>query len=130
VTPAALNRIIATWQKRLKLDHIRIMVDLDDQPENPNALAAVVPDGLYDLATMVFRDDWSEHTPFELNRIVVHELLHIMFRDYGNAIRSIGQAGILSHQVEVLWHDRCVDAEEGLIDRLAHRLVEIGGIVK
>lgn len=129
-TPARLGRIISTWQNRLKLNHIKIDVDLAVQPDNPDALAAVSPSDFYDQAYMAFRGDWAQHDLFTLNRIVVHELLHIMFRDYGNAVRSIGQGGILSHQVQVLWHDRCNDAEEGLIDRLAHRLVELGGVVK
>lgn len=127
---AKMLRTIRTWQKRLKLEHIKLDIKLDEEPEHPEALASVYPDALYDCATMLFRADWPTHEPFELNRIVVHELLHIMFRDFGRAVRSVGHAGILSHQVQVLWHEQCEDAEEGLIDRLAHRLVELGGVVK
>lgn len=130
MTPAALNRIITTWQKRLKIEHIALKIDLSQEPDNPDALAAVIPSELYDYAELIFRGDWSEHSPFELNRIVVHELLHVMFRDFGQAMRSIGQAGILSHQTQLMWHDRCSDSEEALIDRLAHRLVELGGVVR
>lgn len=127
---AALLRIIKTWQKRLKIEHIALEISLDPGPESPDAVAAVQPDSLYDIAEVQFRDDWPTHDLFTLNRIVVHELLHVMFRDYSNAIRSIGMSGVLSYQVERVWRDHCTDAEEGLVDRLAWRLVEIGGVVK
>jgi hypothetical protein len=130
VTPAALRRIIRTWQKRLKMEHIIIEVDLDIEPQNENALASVAPHEMYDRANMNFEGSWVNWTPFELNRVVVHELLHILFRDYNNAVTGIGQAGILSHQVQSLWNDTCNNAEEALIDRLAHRLVELGGVVQ
>lgn len=126
---AKMLRTISTWQKRLKLEHIKLDIKLDEDPEHPDALASVSPDALYDRAELQFRSDWREHEPFELNRIVVHELLHIMLRDFGRAVRSIGSAGILSHQVQVLWHEQCEEAEEGFIDRMAHRLVELGGVV-
>lgn len=126
---AALRRIVKTWQKRLKLEHVALEINASG-PENPEALASVRPDALYDYADIRFRDDWKTQDLFTLNRVVVHELLHVLFRDYGNAIRSVGEAGILSHQTEVIWHDRCNDAEEALIDRLANRLVEVGGVVK
>lgn len=126
---ATLRRIVKTWQKRLKLEHIALDISIEDGPDNPDALASVSPDSLYDMAELRFRGDWASHDLFMLNRLVVHELLHIMFRDYTNAIRSVGEAGILSHQTQVLWYDRCNDAEEAVIDRLAHRLVEVGGAV-
>lgn len=130
MTEAGLRRVVATWQKRLKMEHIKLNVNLDEEPEHPDALASVNPDALYDYAEVRFRGDWNTHELFDLNRIVVHELLHILFRDYGKAARSISHAGILSHQTQVLWYEACDDAEEALIDRLAHRFVEIGGVVK
>lgn len=129
MTEAGLTRIVRTWQARLKLEHIHIQLEFTD-PDNPEALASVTNSDLYDMATMNFREDWRDNDLFQLNRIVVHELLHIMFRDFGNAIRTVTSAGILSHQTELLWYDRCNDAEEQLIDRLAWRLVELAGPVK
>lgn len=130
MTQAALHRIIKTWQKRLKIEHIELDIDLDEEPDSEEALASVAPHELYDRAILRFAGSWVDHTPFELNRIVVHELLHIIFRDYSNAVTSIGQAGVLSFQVQALWNEQCKVTEEALIDRLAHRLVEVGGVVK
>lgn len=122
-------RIIKTWQDRLALNHITLEIELGEGPEDEDALASVTPSDLYDYAKMRFRADWPEHGPFELNRIVVHELLHVMFRDYSAAARSIGIVG-LSGDARAIWYDRCHDAEEGLVDRLAHRFVELGGVVE
>jgi hypothetical protein len=129
-SPAKLERIVRTWQKRLMLEHFDIELDLQNEPEVEEALAAVTPSELYDMAVVQFRGDWQTHDLYQLNRIVVHELLHIMFRDYGMAVRSVSVTGSLSSDVRMLWHDRCHDAEEGLIDRLAQRLVDLGGVVR
>jgi hypothetical protein len=129
LTQAGLIRVIKTWKKRLALDHIDIDVDLVKAPENEEALASVSPHQMYDQAVMQFSGKWPEWNDFEVNRVVVHELLHILFRDYNNAVGSISQAGVLSYQVQALWNDRLEDAEEALIDRIAHRLVEVGGVV-
>lgn len=131
MTPAQLRRIVRTWQKRLKLEHFEIEVSLDEEPENPEALASCEPSDLYDYAQLRFRSDWPTHSLDYLNRIVVHELVHVMFRDYGQAIRSVGFAsGGISPDVRSMWHDRCHDAEEAIVDRVANRLVELGGIVE
>jgi hypothetical protein len=114
VTPAQqkrqLSRIVSTWRNRLALDHVVLEIEWGVDPDEPDALASVLPSDLYDHAILRFRDDWHEHELEMLNRIVVHELLHIMFRDFGNAIRSINVTGALS-----------TDLEEGLVDALAMR---------
>ena len=125
-----LIRVISTWRARLSLEHIVMEIEWDVEPEEPEALASVLPSDLYDHAILRFRDDWHEHDMEMLNRIVVHELLHILFRDFGNAIRSINVTGAISTDLKLMWHDRCIDAEEGLVDRLANRFVELGGIVE
>jgi hypothetical protein len=134
MTPAQherrLVRILKEWKKRLKLDAWEIHLLLHEQPEDPDAMASIEPSDLYDHAILRFRHDWPTHPIEELNHIVVHELLHIMFRDYSAAARSIGVTGALTADARALWYDRCRDAEEGLVDRLANRLVEQAGIVE
>lgn len=125
-----LIRIIGTWRARLSMDHVVLDLEWNVEPEDPDALASVLPSDLYDHAILRFRDDWHEHSMEMLNRIIVHELLHILFRDYGNAVRSINVTGAISTDLRLFWHDRCMDAEEGLVDRLANRFVELGGIVE
>jgi hypothetical protein len=127
---ARLERIIKEWTRRLVLEHVDIQVLWDEVPENPDALASVEVSDLYDHAEIRFGPDWPDHDVQMLNRIVVHELLHILFRDFGTAIRSVEMTGALSSDVRLIWHDRCHDAEEGLIDRLANRFVSLGELVE
>jgi hypothetical protein len=123
-------RVIREWRDRLGLWAWKIDVEWGVEPEDDAALASVGVSNLYDQATIRFSEGWEEMDAEEFNRVIVHELLHIMFRDYGQAVRSIDVTGELSPNTKVLWHDRCHDAEEGLIDRLAWRFVEGMGAVE
>jgi hypothetical protein len=133
VTPAQqkhIRRMIRAWGQRLAMEHWDFEIAWEEEPDNDDAYASIEVSDLYDTATIRFRQDFGEHDLFEKNRIVVHELLHALFRDYGVSVRSIGVTGALSSDARALWWDRCHDTEEALIDRLANRLVEIGGEVK
>ena len=126
-----LRRIIKEWRKRLMLEHVVIEIEWSEEPEDEDALASVSCSETYDHALLRFRHDLKDdYDADELNRIVVHELLHVMFRDYAQAVRSVSVTGALSTDVRMLWYDRCRDAEEGVIDRLANRFVELGGVVQ
>lgn len=127
---ARIRRMVKTWRTRLMLDHVTIEIEWDEEPEDPEALASVYCSDMYDHATMRFRSDLTDYDTLEMNRIVVHELMHVMFRDYGQAVRAIDAVGALSSDVRYMWHTRCRDAEEGLVDRLANRFVELGGAVE
>jgi hypothetical protein len=137
VTPATpaqqknqIRRIVKEWAGRLALGHYEISVEWDEEPDNEDAYASVEVSELYDQATIRFRKDFPEHDIFLKNRIVAHELIHILFHRYGMAVRSIGVTGCLSADARALWHDRCHDEEEATIDRIANRMVEIGGCVE
>jgi hypothetical protein len=122
--------MVKAWKKRLAMEHWDFELSWDEEPESEDAYASIEVSDLYDVATIRFRSDFGEHDLFTRNRIVVHELLHALCRDYGVSIRSIGVTGALSADARALWWDRCHDTEEALIDRLANRFVEIGGEVK
>lgn len=111
------------------MEHYKIFVDLSGSDCPPNAIAAISPSEDYDRASMTFCPGWQEETPFELNRVVVHELLHVIFQQYTNAIKLVNEAGVLSHQLQVVWEEALQSNEESVIDKLANRFVEIGGVV-
>lgn len=127
---ARIRRVIKAWRSRLMLDHVTLDIEWDEEPENPDAVASVSCSELYDHATLRFSAVLLDYTTDELNRVIVHELMHIMLRDYGQAIRSIDAVGALSNDVRYLWHDRCHDAEEAVVDRLANRFVDLAGAVE
>ena len=127
---AQLKRVIKTWKKRLQLDHYTITIEWDELPEDPDAAATISISEYYDFAEMKFAEGWTLHGIEELNRIVVHELMHILLHEYGVAARSIFVTGAISTDLRLLWSDRMNDAEEAVVDRLACRFVELAGVVK
>lgn len=133
MTPANqrhIERMLRTWKNRLALDAWRIDVVWDEEPDDEDAYASIECSDIYDEARLRFRNDFNSHDLFTKNRIIVHELMHIHFRTYGNAVRSIAITGNITGDARALWYDRCRDEEEGVVDRLANRFVELGGEVK
>lgn len=122
-------KAIKVWKKRLKLQHINLELNFDEPPEDEDAIASVNPSPMYDWAMIRFAEGfWEEEELFEVNRVLVHELMHVILRDteviFELALRqqSYDARGILQNQ----W----THATESLVDRLAHRLVEGFGVVK
>lgn len=130
MTPAYLRRCVKTWQKRLALDHFALEIELDEPPEEADSLASMSISDQYDIAYIRFRGDWPEHDVEMLNRLVVHELLHIVFRDIDSSVHSLLCSGFMGRDAQHLWADRFNHAEEGAIDRLAWRFVELAGVVE
>lgn len=127
---AQLRRVIRNWMTRLNLDHWHIDIHWDDPPEDEDALASITIDDYYDHAFLRFRDDWYAWDIELLNRVVVHELLHVHIHPLGRATRSITITGCLGSDARILWFDRCNDAEEAVVDRLARCFVGTGGVVE
>lgn len=122
MTEKQRNSLIVQWKKRLGLDHWLIEIS-EETPENPDALASVSPAESYDRATIRFAPEWPEWPQQFAERVIVHELLHIVFRDLVEAEQSIYDA--LSHDARVLYSRRLEHELEGVIDRLAERYVEV-----
>ena len=122
MTEKQRNDTITKWKKNLRLDHWLIEV-VDEEPDNPDALASVMPAESYDRATLRFASSWPDWPPSFAERVVVHDLLHIVFRDLVEAEQTIYDA--LSHDARVLYSRRLDHELEGVIDRLAERFVEV-----
>lgn len=122
MTEKQRNDVVRKWKKNLQLDHWLIEI-VDEEPDNPDALASVMPAESYDRASLRFSSTWVDWPAPFLERVVVHELLHIVFRDLVEAEQSIYDA--LSHDARVLYSRRLDHELEGVIDRLAERFVEV-----
>jgi len=114
---------VALWQERLKLQHVKVELNFDDAPDDEDAVASINPSNMYDWAMIRFGEEfWDEESWFEVNRIIVHELLHFVCRDLDSLFElssrqhSFDARSVLQHQWNV--------ATEGVIDKLAHRFVE------
>jgi hypothetical protein len=109
------------WKSRLDhlgLGHwdltVRVVEELVD---NPDAWATCEPHEMYDSAIIEFVHDIPDE---QLDRVIVHELLHIFYRDFWRVIElptfevSKGEGALLRSQLR---HEL-----EGVVDRMARCL--------
>ena len=122
MTPAALEKRLRFWQRALKLDHWTIAFEVVDEcSTGPEASACVFRSNDYDTADVQVRADVADKSGFELDITIVHELLHILFRDYDEAVNDIlSRLHDADHPVSKA---RMAHENEGVIDRLARLLV-------
>lgn len=107
----------------LGLGHWRIDVEIVEEPHGKmGSNAAVQLSGYYDNATIEFASIiFEEHGDEEIDEIIVHELLHIVFRDFWDAVTEpeylFGKPAWTSH------YNRLDHEAEGVIDRMARSIV-------
>jgi hypothetical protein len=126
MTRPQLVRIVEVWQSRLRLTHWDLTVDTDT-PANGEAIAECIRHHSYDTADLRFRPDWPTWSRRYANDTVVHELMHLQERDLSEAVNT---AQLFCHpEAWKQFNDRCEHEREGLVDRLATILVDLGGEV-
>jgi hypothetical protein len=89
MTDKDLQRLVVKWQKRLRLMDwdINASFDDDDTLAELGAWGACDPQGFLRTATMIFRrpeEAKKKQTAFDLEVIIVHEILHIFFAPLKN----------------------------------------------
>lgn len=106
------------------LRHWIINVEIVEEPSGrPNSAAAVRSQDSYDLAEIQFsRELMDDYSDTEIDRVIVHELLHIVFRDLDEAISSVETWMPAATYTD--FNERIDHEEEGIIDRLARSIVE------
>lgn len=114
------------WQTRLGLSAWDVEVDWDKSATEGSDASTWRSDD-YDRATVAFADGWESWSREFLNRIVAHELLHLLVRDVDLVVDALD--GLLHRDVFSQVENRYAHESEGLVDRLSYRLVEIGGCV-
>jgi hypothetical protein len=87
MTDRDLQRLVTKWQKRLRLMDWDINAKFDDDGVliDLEAWGACDPQGFLRTATMIFRrpeDAKKKQTQFDLEVIVVHEILHMFFAPF------------------------------------------------
>jgi hypothetical protein len=126
MTRSAVERAVRVWQRRLGLDGWDVEVEWDE-PSEDGSDASTWRSASYDRATMKFAEGWPKWSREFTNRVVVHELLHLVSRDLDEVVNDL--EGQLHRDAFTLVDRRYLHEIEGLVDRLAYRLVEIGGQV-
>lgn len=114
---------VAYWQKRLHLQHWVVSVELVDHKPmgNRSAVAAIDYEDHYDYAKMeILRSQIQEKTQEEIDRLLVHELLHLHMRDLDAAIDYVG--GLIDSDSYYVWSEAVEHAQEGFIERIARTI--------
>lgn len=122
MTEARIRKLIKHWQDFLGLQSWEITLDLSG-PCEEGVKAMTWRTDQYDTATMILASDWREWDNRFANRLIVHELLHLVSRDLDEAMKS---ALSFLHDFEQGPVAQRFDHEmEGVIDRMAERLVTL-----
>lgn len=120
MTRKQLERIVREWQKRLGLHTWDIEVDFRE-PAAEEAHASTWRSNVYERAGIRFDREWPRWEPRFANQVVVHELVHLMARDVEESFKPAEPSPEVSRL-----QDRAI---EQLVDRLACRFVDLGGMV-
>lgn len=132
MTLRALTRRVRYWQRTLDelgLTGWDLKVKIVEQPDGEeDSDACVTPSSVYDTAWLEFRRDRLDELEADgrsLDKTIVHELLHIVFRDYDavveNATRNMGMSERFA------WDAMRRHEMEGVIERLARTIVAQSG---
>lgn len=128
MTKKQLERMTRIWQTRLGLQAWDVRLSFA-----PTAFARCEDDADattwrqndYDRALIFPHSDWASWDDDRLNRLIVHELLHLVTRDLDRVIASVEEQ---IHADAWRMIDKRYDHEiEGVVDRLANRFVDLAG---
>lgn len=126
MTERQLQKRVDYWAKRLRplgLGHWDFNVNVvgEEDMDRTNSDAEVTPSTQYDSARIEFKD--SSYILMDqdtLDWTIIHELLHVVFRDYDSIVHLVTQElgatakELAEHQIE---HEM-----EGVIERLARTI--------
>lgn len=125
-----LAKRIEAWQRclpQLGLRQYKIEgVTIEEHPNgNAQAHASVIPSDYYDSAWFSFATEFVEHCYDEddmekLDVTIIHEWLHVAFRDYYAAIALVEDQ--LSPPAQEMWAKALDTPHEALVERLARQI--------
>lgn len=121
-----LEAFVRLWQRRLGLERWELKIEWD-KPAGDDFAAQIFCSMSYDSARIRFESEWSKWTRDEAQKIVVHELLHALHRDVDTAVESID--GQIHRDAQTVFDRQYKHALEGMIERLALRIVEVAADV-
>lgn len=130
ITPIQLAKRVEAWGKRLAplgvahFDILRVTIGDESPSGHQNSKAAVQVHDLYDNCAFFFdSDELDRMEADELDMTIIHEWLHVAFRDLEAAINSYEDWVPVKFQDD--FEDRLNHEREGLVDRLARALFQL-----
>lgn len=122
-----IEKMVRVWQARMRLTHWTIKIDWDTLLDEGFRSGECEVSKRYDVATIRFGAGFPTWDRVFANQTVVHELLHVAGRDLDESVNAIDSQ--LSKRLFELFYERFEHENEGVIERTACVLVDLGGIV-
>lgn len=116
------------WQhylRRLGFEHWNLKYVFEDDIDGTEAIKAKIDTySTYENATIYVREDQLELPQDEIDQLIVHELLHISFRDINATWDDLlDNSDGFGQQAKNAWDRRFDVALEILVDKLAREFV-------
>ena len=126
MTEKQLEKVVRLWQKRLGLQDWDISLSFVPLPFcrcEDDADATTWRQNSYDRAVIFPNADWKSKSDDALNRLMVHELLHLVTRDLDRVVASVEEQ--LHADAWRAVNTRYDHEIEGVVERLANRFVDL-----
>lgn len=129
VTEKQITKRVESWMKyllRLGVSHWTVECVIVDAPDGNDGSAACVHSmNDYDHALLEFKRSWlAEQEDWDtIDKVIIHEILHMVFRDYDEQIHSVSSH--LNTPVKVLWSQGINHELEGVIERVAQTIASL-----
>lgn len=128
MTIKQLRKRVSLWMDRLSplgLNHWVVelsIVEVVDNDRQVEANASCTCATHYDRMWLEFRKDFIDTADEEdLDRAIVHELLHAAKRDLDHVAEGVSE--FLGEPHKSAYHESLIHADEGLVERLAWTLI-------
>lgn len=122
MTRPQLNAMLRFWVDMLRIGHWDVRIDFD-VPASDNNHATCHWPFHYDEAFIRLDKEWRAWSSERAERILIHELLHLVLRDQEVAIK--GLISSLDDDAQNLAEYVTTHETEGVVDRLANSLYEL-----
>ena len=114
-----------TYLSHLGVGHWTIECVIVESPDGNDSSAACVHSmSDYDHALLEFNRSWLAKSDWPtIDKVIIHEILHMVFRDYDEAIAQVNSH--LNIPVKQIWHQGIEHELEGVIERISRQLYEL-----
>lgn len=133
IEPVELAQRVEAWRDKLRFlgigsVQITCVSVVDETPSGPHANASVSVSENYAKARFWFTHRFLEECEVDddLNVVIIHEWLHVAFRDHDKLIRDTVDNWLAPHSLHD-FEDRWEHEQEGLIDKLAYTISDFVG---
>src|SRR4051794_2913717 len=108
MTPRQIRARVNFWLKRLAplgISHWDVEVTVEDEIDHrPHSDATADTSDQYDTVRLTFRSDkvdTATRPAFEIDQLILHELLHVAMRDFDEVIEFGGRE--MSSSAKMIW---------------------------